>query len=151
MIRAMLLSDAAPVSALIREAFASIAPPLDPPPSALNETADSVAHQIATGGGAVWDAAGLNGCVLWREQDGGLYVGRLAARPAASGRGIARHLLAEAENEARRRRLPRLLLAVRLALPRNRRMFAAAGFTETALRCHPGYGAPTYAEAEKRL
>ena len=151
MIRRMLDTDSDGVASLIRAAFGAIATPLDPAPSALRETGGSVRAQIAAGGGAVWADDGLDGCILWREQDWGLYIGRLAVRPGCERRGIASRLVAAAEHEARRRGLPRMTLAVRLALDGNRLLFAAAGFHETTLRTHDGYSAPTYVEAEKRL
>ena len=148
-IRAMLPSDADPVAALIRLAFAAIPVPLDPAPSALRETGDGVRAHLASGGGALVD--GPVACILWSERDGGLYVGRLAVHPARQGRGLASRLMAAAEAEARRRGLPRLHLGVRLALPGNRRLFARLGFVETRLRTHDGCPAPTWTEAERWL
>ncbi len=151
MIRSMRAEDAEAVAELIRVAFGAIRTPLDPAPSALRESGDSVRRQIEAGGGAVWIDAAVQGCVLWREQEGALYLGRLAVRPGRERRGIARALIRGAEQEAGRRGLVRVTLAVRLALEGNRRLFAAAGFRETALRAHEGYPAPTYVEAEKLL
>ncbi|MET0428885.1 MAG: GNAT family N-acetyltransferase [Microvirga sp.] len=151
MIRIIDIEDAPAVSHLIREAFATVAPVLDPPPSALRETDASVSEQIRRGGGVVWDDGAIRGCVLWRPENGGLYLGRLAVSPGYQGRGIATGLLSAAEAHARRAGIPVLRLAVRLALPGNRRLFAAHGFVDTALRAHDGYAVPTYAEAEKRL
>ena len=151
MIRLMTEHDADAAAALIREAFGSIETPLDPVPSALRETGRSVRAQLAQGGGAVWDQDGMSGCILWREQGGGLYLCRLAVRPARQRHGIARRLLAYAESEARSRQLPRLHLNVRLRLAGNRRLFASAGFTERDRHAHPGYSEPTFADAEKML
>ena len=151
MIRPMVTADADAVAALIRAAFAAIPTRLDPSPSALRVTEAEVAAVLEAGGGAVWDEAGVQGCVLWEARPQGLYMGRLAVRPGWQGRGVARRLLAAAEAEARRRGLPKLMLAVRLALDGNRRLFRAAGFTETTLRTHDGYAEPTFVEAEKRL
>ena len=149
MIRPILPGDADAVAALIRAAFAAIPVPLDPAPSALRETPDSVRAHLAEGGGALAD--GPAACVLWSERDGGLYVGRLAVRPSHQGQGLAGLLLAAAAAEARRRGLPRLHLGVRLALLGNRRLFARLGFTETRLRTHDGCPAPTWTEAERWL
>jgi ribosomal protein S18 acetylase RimI-like enzyme len=149
-LRALRGTDAAAAAALIREAFAQMSAPVDPPPSALRETEATVAAGIAGGGGACAEAAGLLvGVVLWAAQDGGLYIGRLSVRPGWRGRGIARALVAEAEAEARRRRLPRLLLSTRLALADNRRLFASCGFRETGQHAHPGYAVPTFVDMEK--
>ena len=151
MIRPMLPADAETVAELIRTAFATVAPLLDPAPSALRETADSIRRQLEAGGGAVWDEGGVQACVLWRVEHNALYLGRLSVRPEWQGRKIARRLLEAAEAEARARRLPRITLAVRLALPRNRHVFAAAGFRETRQHAHEGFPSPTFADAEKWL
>ena len=145
-------ADAEPVAALIRAAFASQAVATDPPPSALGETAASVAPALASGGGAV-AAAGevLVGAVLWYPKDGGLYLGRLSVAPGWRGRGVARALVAAAAAAAYAQGQPRLHLSPRLALADNRRLFAACGFTETARHAHPGYDHPTFIDMEKRL
>lgn len=148
-VRPILPGDAEAVAALIRLAFAAIPITLDPAPSALRETGDSMRAHLAEGGGALVE--GPAACILWSERDGGLYVGRLATHPAHRGRGLALLLMAAAEREARRRGLPRLHLGVRLALGDNRRLFARLGFTETRLRTHDGYPAPTWIEAERWL
>ena len=148
-IRPMLSGDADAVAALIRLAFSTIPIPLDPAPSALRETPDSIRTHLATGGGALVD--GPAGCILWSERDGGLYIGRLCVHPAQQGRGLAALLVGAAETEARRRGLLRLHLGVRLALAGNRRLFARLGFTETRLHAHEGYVGPTWTEAERWL
>jgi len=152
---------AAAAAALIRAAFSAIPEPLDPAPSALRETEASVLAHLAHGGGAVMEQAGVEqagveqagivACVLWSEQDGGLYLGRLAVAPHCRNWGLAAQLVLAAEAEARRLGLPRLHLGVRLALPGNRRLFARLGFVETTLHAHDGYGHPTWVAAEKWL
>ena len=145
----LFLYEADRAAELIRTAFAAIAVPLDPPPSALRLTGEAVrAHLRAGGGGAL---RGDAGCVLWAVRDGGLYLSRLAVLPQARRRGIAQALLAEAEKRARALGLPRVHLEVRLALESNRRLFRRAGFVEGAQHAHPGYAHPTYVSAEKLL
>ena len=156
MIRPIEPADAAAAAALIRAAFSAIPEPLDPAPSALRETEASVLAHLAHGGGAVMEQAGVEqagivACVLWSEQDGGLYLGRLAVASHCRNRGLAAQLVLAAEAEARRLGLPRLHLGVRLALPGNRRLFARLGFVETTLHAHDGYGHPTWVAAEKWL
>jgi GNAT superfamily N-acetyltransferase len=145
MLRAMTLSDADAVAALIRAAFAAQAVVTDPLPSALLVTAaDVTAHLRRGGGGAVvWVDAVMAGSALWQAKDGGLYVSRVAAAPAWRRRGIARTLMAAAESAARASGLPRLELGTRLVLADNRRLFAACGFAETERTSHPGYAEPT--------
>jgi ribosomal protein S18 acetylase RimI-like enzyme len=146
-------ADAENVAALVRLAFGRLSAPVDPAPSALRESRENIAAILASGGGgAVVEEGGrLLGAAIWYEKDGGLYFGRLSVHPESRGRGIARRILAAAEAAARVRGLPKLLLSTRLALMDNRRLFAAAGFIETALHAHPGYAKPTFVDMEKRL
>jgi GNAT superfamily N-acetyltransferase len=149
---ALQASDAEAVAALIRAAFSALGAPVDPAPSALKETAESIAAAMAEGGGAgIRAGETLAGVVVWSEREGGLYVGRLSVHPDFRGRGIARALLETAEQAGRAAGLPRLHLATRLALAGNRALFAATGFSETGLHTHPGYAAPTYVSMEKKL
>jgi ribosomal protein S18 acetylase RimI-like enzyme len=153
MLRAMTLCDADTVAALIRVAFAAQAVVTDPPSSALRVTeAEVAAHLLRGSGGAVAEVDGvLAGSVLWEEQDGGLYVSRVAVAPEWRRRGVGRTLVAAAEAAARAMRLPRVHLATRLVLADNRRLFAGCGFVETEQRAHPGYAEPTSVTMEKPL
>lgn len=111
-----------------------------------------MAAGLADGGGCgVWVAGVLAGAVLWQPRDGGLYIGRLSVHPNRRGRGIARRLMAAAEQAARDAGLPRLLLSTRLALVGNRALFAACGFVEVSVHAHPGHAAPTFVSLEKTL
>ena len=148
-VRSITAADAALVAALIRSAFAALEVELLPPPSALRVTPADIAQHLAAGGGGALH--GEVGCVLWRVQDGGLYVSRLAVLPQARGQGVGRALLARAEMAARSMGLPRLHLEVRLALIGNRRLFRRAGFVEGAQHTHPGFDHPTYVAAVKEL
>jgi ribosomal protein S18 acetylase RimI-like enzyme len=145
-------ADAAGIAELVRLAFANQSAVTDPPPSALKETADTIARALAEGGGAVIEVGGrLAGCVLWHEEEGSLYVGRLSVHPEHRRRGIARMLMDECEREARRRGLARMHLGVRLPLVDNRRLFATCGFVETGLHAHQGFSEPTSVTMERRL
>jgi len=67
-VRAALIDDAARIADLVRLAFSRQSRPTNPPPSALKETAATIAEQLARGGGAILEAGGaLVGVVLWRE------------------------------------------------------------------------------------
>ncbi len=148
----MLARDAVTVAALIRAAFAAQSVATDPPPSAVRVTPDDLVAHLRTGGGAVAEADGVPlGSALWVEQDGGVYLARLAVAPAWRGRGIAKALVAAAEAAARAQGLPRIHLSTRLVLLDNRRLFAACGFVETTRHAHPGYAEPTFVNMEKRL
>ena len=152
LIRPMRPDDADAAADLIRAAFASIAPPLAPPPSALRETAETVRAQIEAGGGAVADAQGaLAGAVLWDVREGGLYVKRLSVAPEFRRLGVAGALVMASEAVARADRHPRIHAGVRLRLIGNRALFASLGFCETFQHAHDGFTEPTWVEMEKRL
>ena len=137
---------------LIRLAFSAQSRPTTPPSSALNETPATIRDELARGGGAVVELDdAVVGAVLWLEEEGSLYVGRLAVHPAHRRQGVARALMDEAEREARRRGLTRMHLGVRLALDDNRRLFKACGFEETTLHRHEGFTEPTWVRMERRL
>ena len=145
-------SDSGAIAGLIRAAFAGPAETTDPKPSALRESAESVAATLGVGGGAVaMVGERMVGAVLWQPRDGGLYFGRLAVAPDSQGGGIARRLLVAVEAVARGRGLGRLLLSTRLVWTGNRRLFGSLGFVETAQHAHPGYDAPTFVDMEKAL
>jgi predicted N-acetyltransferase YhbS len=141
----MVPKDAAAVATLVRAAFAAQSVPTDPPASALRLTAAGVRAHLAAGGG------GMVASIMWSELAGGLYIARLSVAPAWRRRGLARALLAAAEEASRAAGLPRLHLGTRLVLLDNRRLFSGAGFVEVARHAHPGYAEPTWVEMEKRL
>ena len=146
------LEDAGTIADLVRLAFATQSRPTNPPSGALKETAATIGTHLADGGGAVAEIdAALIGVVLWAEDDGALYLSRLAVHPAHRRRGVARALIAEAEGEARRQGLARMTLGVRLVLEDNRRLFTSCGFVETTLHRHEGFNEPTWVAMERCL
>ena len=153
-LRALEPGDAQAAAALIRAAFATQSVATDPPPSAVRETATTVAASLAAdgqGGFAAWHADAMAGCVLWQLQPHGLYLGRLAVHPNHRGRGVAQALVGAVEAQARLLGLPRVVLSTRLVLADNRRLFARCGFAETAQHAHPGYERPTFVDMEKLM
>lgn len=150
-IRPLVADDAPDVADLIRTAFEAIAPPLNPPPSALRETAESVARSIATGGFAMVADGRILGCVLCEPRDGGLYLGRLSVAAGHRRQGVAQALIAAVVARAAAEGYPRVHAGVRLVLAGNRALFAACGFRETALHAHEGFAEPTWVELEKPL
>ncbi len=139
-IRGAELGDAAVIADLVRLAFTAQPRPTNPPSSALKETAAAIADHLARGGGAVLESGGaIVGVVLWAEEDGALYIGRLSVDPEHRGQGIARALMDEAEREARRRGLTRMTL------------FRSCGFEDAVLKSHEGFSEPTWVLMERRL
>jgi tRNA threonylcarbamoyladenosine biosynthesis protein TsaE len=146
------VGDAAAIAELVRLAFSTQSRPTNPPSSALRETAATIAAHFAGGGGAVLEVDGVMvGVVLWNEQDGALYIGRLSIHPEYRRRGFARALVDEAEHAARRLGFSRMTLGVRLELEDNRRLFQSCGFEDKELRSHEGFGVPTWVLMERRL
>ena len=151
-LRPLGIKDAEAAADLIRIAFAAQPIVTRPPSSALKETTESIAAWIEAGGGfGLSDGPDLVALLLWAERDGGLYCGRLAVRPAFRGKGLARRLIAAAEDEARRRGLSRVDARVRLELPDNLALFQSCGFVEAGRDAHPGFAKPTILLLEKRL
>jgi len=125
----------ADILALVHAAFAG----LEPPSGVLNETvADIAARQR---GGIVIVAQSGNdfiGSIFCAPQGDALYLTRLAVVPAWRKRGVARAMLAAAENEARRIGAKRLTLRVRVTLPGNRAYFERSGFAVNGQGQDPG-------------
>lgn len=78
------------------------------------------------------------------------YVDALATDPGLRRRGAARALLAEAEDQARRRRLPAVALDTTLHNEAARGLYASAGYEEFAQR-PPAHGLPGFVALVKRL
>lgn len=128
--------------ALIRESFAYMEGRIDPPSSMHQLTEDSIAAQCQTG--EVWvighpPAA----CIFLTPRDDALYLGKLAVDAGHRGRGLARDLIAVAENRARALGLPALELQTRVELVENHAAFARMGFSITGRTAHPGFDRPT--------
>jgi ribosomal protein S18 acetylase RimI-like enzyme len=111
-----------------------------------------MADQLARGGGGLVEVDGaLVGFILWKEEEGALYLSRLAVRPGYRRRGIARALIDGAEREASRRGLSAMTLGVRRELDDNGRLFESCGFVETGPTYHEGFVEPTGVRMERRL
>jgi ribosomal protein S18 acetylase RimI-like enzyme len=79
-----------------------------------------------------------------------LYVDALATDPVYRRRGAARALLAEAERNARKSRLPAVALDTTIANEAARKLYASEGFDEVAYR-PPGRGLPGFVALVKPL
>ncbi len=149
-VRHAVAADAAAIALLIRAAFAGLG--VVPPPSALGETAESVARTLEASGGAVAEAGGeIVGALLWTEREGALYLNRLAVAEGWRRRGIAKALIGAGERAAREQGIGRLEVGTRLALRANRQLFAAHGFRETTRHRHAGFAEDTWVTMERIL
>jgi N-acetylglutamate synthase-like GNAT family acetyltransferase len=137
---------------LILSSFAYMKDRIDPPSSALDLTAASLAGKAqAEVVHIALEGEALVGCVFLRPQSDCLYIGKLAVAPDAQGRGIGRQLLAVAEETARSLTLPALRLETRIELVENHAVFSRWGFSKTAENAHPGFFSTTSIEMRKSL
>ena len=145
--------DAAAISAVIRCAFDAYRGRLQPTPSALSETEETIADRLAKGQGFVADASGRTvACILTVANSAEeLYVGRLAVHPEWQGHGLGTRLMGVVEEMARAQGFRRMSLGVRLALTGNRALFEKLGFRLHSEERHPGFTEPTYIFMHKEL
>jgi len=132
------------VRLLILDAFAYMAPRIDPPSSALRLTAQSMRADADSGALLLaWRADDLVGCVFVRPKKDVLYISKLAVNPTLQRAGIGRKLMEAARAEARRRGIGMLELSTRIELVENHAAFARMGFVKTAETAHEGFDRPT--------
>jgi ribosomal protein S18 acetylase RimI-like enzyme len=135
--------------ALVHGAFGDLA--IDPPSSALKETAADFATRLKSETCFVIEAETLIGSVFCVPQGDALYVGRLAVAPAFRRRGVASALIEATKTEARRCGATRITLKARIALASNVALFRRHGFVIVAEETHQGFAAPTSYAMEFRL
>lgn len=132
--------------AMIARAFAGMEGRIDPPSSIHRFTPDDLRQ------GEFWVVGDpLRACVQLTVKPGALYLGKLAVEPGLQRQGLARLLLAQAEDRARALGLPALELQTRVELTENHATFRALGFVETARTAHPGFDRPTSITFRKPL
>ncbi len=137
---------------LILAAFAYMDAVIDPPSSARQLTAATLAERsqreialLAVHGNE------LVGCVFCKPEPSFLYLSKLAVAPRHQRTGLGRRLVAATEEVARQDGLPALRLETRIELTGNHRAFERPGFVKTAEHSHPGYTRITSIEMQKRL
>lgn len=143
-------ADAPMLAETIRTIFGAYEGALNPPSSAPNETAETVAAKIAKGGGLLaYVDEQFAGCVLFYPDDGRVYLGRLAVLPDYRKHGIGGALVHAVEGWARDAGFPAVILAVRIVLPKNRAFFEKHGYRVVEEKFHPGFDKPTFLLLEK--
>jgi predicted N-acetyltransferase YhbS len=129
---------------LLRAAFAYMEGRIDPPSSLLALTEEAIVAQAEEG--ELWtieDNGHVVACVFFRLRPEALYLGKLAVAPTHRGRGLARRLVALAEERARALGRNAVELQSRVELTENHSAFTAMGFALVAETAHPGYDRPT--------
>ena len=132
----------AKVLALVRVSFAYMDGRIDPPSSMHRLTVEALAR--ASTEGEVWAIGDPPvACMVLTPRPGRLYLGKMAVAEASRGRGLARRLVALAEDRARALGLPALELESRIELTEVHCAFERMGFASTGTTSHSGYDRPT--------
>src|SRR5699024_11423057 len=110
--------DASQVVSIIHRSFGA-RPVLDPPATAMDETAESVESSLRRDGGLVaLRDNGIVGCILFNhEREGLLGMRRVSVDPAAQIHGVASAMVGVAEDVAAESQAHGLWLYVRQELP----------------------------------
>ena len=115
-------------------------------------TVEELSRQAETS--EIWvieEGARAVACVVLTPRPEALYLGKLAVANTHRGRGLARQLVALAEDRARALALPAVELQSRVELTENHSAFAALGFQVVAETAHPGFDHPTSLTFAKSL
>lgn len=138
---------------LIRSAFAYMDGTIDPPSSVHLLNVESLrAKALSEIALVAIEDGNLLGCIFCKpETTGSLYVGKLAVRPQAQGKGIGFLLLTKVEEIAGEMAIKSLRLETRIELVGNHAKFSAWGFVKTAENAHPGFDRTTSIEMTKLL
>jgi ribosomal protein S18 acetylase RimI-like enzyme len=122
--------DAELIHTMTQAAYAEYANS-DAPSTVAQERADDLRAALDAGEtqAMIVEGGGLPlGSVRYRVEEDALYFFRLGVLPEARGRGAARRMVAEIEDIARRKGLPKLRCRVRMNVARNVSLYASQGF-----------------------
>lgn len=137
MIRPAHAGEADALAALVARAYAAYVPLLGRRPAPMD---DDYAARVAAGQAHVLERNGAAaGLIVLEERDDHLWVDNVAVEPSLHGQGLGRALLAFAEGEARRLRLPELRLLTNERMERNLAFYAQLGFREAGRREERGF------------
>jgi predicted N-acetyltransferase YhbS len=129
------------VHAIMQAAFAEYVGVLSPPSGANRETVDDVRAAMAQGGAALaWHGETPVGSARYELRPDHLYVGRVSVLPGWRGKGIGLALMQYMETVARQANLPRIQVAVRMALPSNLSFYHKLGYEVVSVGPHPKGG-----------
>lgn len=136
--------DWAAIHKLVADAFADMDGRIDPPSSIHRWSPDVFATEALCG--AVYlaeDDGALIGAGFGKIAGDAYYVGKVAVSPDARDKGVAKAIIAMAEEDAKLLGLATLELECRIELTENHQTFAALGFSKTGETAHAGYDRPT--------
>lgn len=132
------------VLSLIRTTFAYMEGRIDPPSSTHQLTLEELTEQAKKA--EVWvmeDDDRVVACVFLTPKKQALYLGKLAVAVSHRGHGLARKMVALAQERARALGFSVVELQSRLELTENHSAFAALGFRVVDETAHPGFEQPT--------
>jgi predicted N-acetyltransferase YhbS len=142
--------DWASILRLITTAFAGMEGRIDPPSSMERLTVADIARQAKEG--EIWVIGQpAVACIFLTRRPNALYLGKIAVASAWRNKGLARALIAAAEDRARALGLPALELQSRVELIENHAAFSAMGFQQVGMTTHDGYDRPTSITFQKSL
>lgn len=129
MLRAATATDAEPMRALVRAAYAHYVPRIGIEPLPM---VDDYAARVAAGQAWVLERDGaMTGALVLEDHPSGLLLDNIAVAPAAQGRGHGRAMIAFAEDAARRRGHSRIWLYNNEKMVENIALYMRLGFRET--------------------
>lgn len=137
---------------LMRSAFVRNTENIDPPSTVFDSTvADLRARAKHEHLLLVYEGHDLVGCLFMRVDGQELFLGRFAIRPDMQGMGLARRMIARAEQVAIQSNLSALALETRVELLGNQKKFATLGFEIVGGRAHSGFDRITTLKMRKAI
>ncbi|MES0827050.1 GNAT family N-acetyltransferase [Ruegeria sp. SCP11] len=137
---------------LMRKTFSQNIGRIDPPSTVFECTTQDLqnrSHQELLL--LVYNDLDLVGCLFMRPGEEDLFLGRFAIVPQMQGMGLARRMIAKAEQVANQSGLRVLALETRIELLTNQRKFKALGFEIVSGRAHTGFDRITTLRMQKRI
>ncbi len=146
------ISDISILVNLIHDAFSQYQEKLDPPSGANKETLQTIGLKLNEGGAIIAEKnMKAIGCALWKRDGDSLYMGRLAVLPEFRNLGIGNTLIEMIERKACTLGYNKVLVGVRLAIPKLVDYYLKRGYTIAEYCHHEGYKEPTYVRMIKQL
>jgi predicted N-acetyltransferase YhbS len=144
--------DVSALLSLMQTAFEEYRGRLDPPSGVHSETLESIREKLQLGHAVFASVGGeVVGCVFYKPEGLGLYLGRLSVLPKWRGRGIGRALTQYVEGRARELEVGYVQLGVRTSLRGLRQYYERQGYRFVRYESHEGYSEPTSAVLEKAM
>lgn len=137
---------------LVQTSFAYMDARINPPSSMHKMTVEMIAHHADEN--EIWvieDGVIPIACIFLTPKEHTLYVGKLAVSTDYRGKGLARILIAKAEERTLQSGFKLLELQTRIELIENHAAFSKMGFVKTAEGSHPGFDRPTDITMQKEL